>query len=67
MEIVANKKATANLKNAEAIEKLLTAGAPQDLIRAALELELEHPQKAKKIIDGVVGQSERLEFEETDE
>lgn len=61
------KKATANLKNAEAIEKLLTAGAPQELIRAALELELEPPQKAKTIIDGVVGRSEQLEFEETDE
>ncbi|WP_449456979.1 hypothetical protein [Streptococcus suis] len=61
------KKATANLKNAEAIEKLLNVGAPQELIRAALELDLDPPQKAKKIIDGVVGQPEQLEFEETDE
>lgn len=61
------KKATANKMNAEAIEKLIQVGASQELIQAALELDIEPPKKAKQIIENEISDFEQPEFEETDE
>lgn len=61
------KKATANQRNAEAIERMLNAGASIELIQATLDLELEPPKKAKRIIEGEIEHYEQSEFEEIDE
>ena len=61
------KKATASYKNAEAFEKLVKAGASEEMIQSILDLDLEAPEKARKIINSADDQFEQLEFEETDE